>query len=180
LSAVFLSGGGNDFAGFNDLRPLLKDSCSKAKTEKACYRPGEDERTLGWLMKKIAENYSLLIGQIFMMARPGTMVFLHNYDYAYPTGKGVFGGKADWLKPALVAAGVPAKLRQPCIKHLIDTFTDTLANIAKQDPARIVLVDSRGTLKKKDWANELHPKPAGFKRIATQAWGPVLAQHGLA
>jgi len=180
LSAVFLSGGGNDFAGFNDLRPLLKDSCSKAKTEKACYRPGEDERTLGWLMKKIAKNYSLLIGQIFMMARPGTMVFLHNYDYAYPTGKGVFGGKADWLKPALVAAGVPAKLRQPCIKHLIDTFTDTLANIAKQDPARIVLVDSRGTLKKKDWANELHPKPAGFKRIATQAWGPVLAQHGLA
>ena len=54
--AVFISGGGNDFAGYNDLRPLLKDDCSKFKTAAACYRPGDDERTLGWLMKKIAEQ----------------------------------------------------------------------------------------------------------------------------
>ena len=30
LSAVFISGGGNDFAGFNDLRPLLNGNCSAA------------------------------------------------------------------------------------------------------------------------------------------------------
>ncbi len=56
LSAVFLSGGGNDFAGFNDLRPLLKDDCRKFKTAAGCYRPGVEERTLAWLMKKIAEQ----------------------------------------------------------------------------------------------------------------------------
>ena len=56
LSGVFLSGGGNDFAGFNDLRPLLKADCSKAKTPQACYRPGDEERMLKWLMRKTAEN----------------------------------------------------------------------------------------------------------------------------
>jgi hypothetical protein len=180
LSAVFISGGGNDFAGYNDLRPLLKDDCSKFKTAAACYRPGDDERTLGWLMKKTAENHSLLIGQIFMMARPGTQVFLHNYDYAYPSGKGVFGGQSDWLKPALVAAKVPARLRHLCIKHLINQLTKTLEELVKQDPQRIFLVDSRDTLKQGDWANELHPKPAGFKKIAEQKWQPVLSAHGLA
>ncbi len=180
LSAVFLSGGGNDFAGFNDLRPLLKDDCRKFKTAAACFRPGEEERTLGWLMKKITENTSLLIGQIFMMARPGTLVFLHNYDYAYPSGKGVFGGKSDWLKPALADAGVPARLHHPCIKRLIDQLTKTLAAIAKQNPQRIFLVDSRGTLAPSDWANELHPKSVGFRKLAEQKWQPVLSAQGLA
>lgn len=180
LSAVFLSGGGNDFAGFNDLRPLLKDDCRKFRTAAGCFRPGDEERTLGWLMKKISENYSLLIGQIVMMARPGTLVFLHNYDYAYPSGKGVFGGESDWLKPALAAAKVPAKLHHACIKHLIDSLTGTLQDIALQDPQRIVLVDSRNTLAPSDWANELHPKPIGFKKIAEQKWQPVLSAQGLA
>ena len=41
LSAAFISGGGNDFAGFNDLRPLLKDDCSAESTAKGCFRPGD-------------------------------------------------------------------------------------------------------------------------------------------
>ena len=32
LSAVFISGGGNDFAGFNDMRPLLRLDCSAAQS----------------------------------------------------------------------------------------------------------------------------------------------------
>ena len=73
-----------------------------------------------------------------MLARTGTLVFVHNYDYAYPTGKGVFGTKADWLRPALV--------------------------------------ERRGTLKKSDWANELHPKPVGFRKIAQRRWNPALVE----
>lgn len=180
LSAVLLSGGGNDFAGYNDLWPLLADDCGKAKTPAQCFRPGSAERSLDWLMKKTAENYSLLIGQVFMLARPGTLVFLHNYDYAYPSGRGIFGGDSDWLKPALVAAKVPARLRRPCIEYLIDRLSDALEGVARQDPSRIILVDSRRTLSKSDWANELHPKPAGFRKIAARKWEPRLAEYGLA
>lgn len=107
-------------------------------------------------------------------------MYLHNYDYAWPSGEGVFGGESDWLKPALVAAKVPARLHHPCIMHLIDQLTKTLEELVKQNPQRIFLVDSRGTLAKTDWANELHPKPAGFKRIAEQKWQPVLSARGLA
>jgi hypothetical protein len=32
----------------------------------------------------------------------------------------------------------------------------------------------------KDWANELHPKPEGFKRIVQERWQPVLKRAGLA
>jgi len=178
LSAVFISGGGNDFAGFNDLRPLLKRDCSKAKTSRACYRPGDGERTLKWLMRRTAKDYTQLIEEIFRTARAGTRVFVHNYDYAYPSGKGVLG--AVWLKPALDDARVPAKLQHPCIIYLIDQFTKMLKGVVRQNSNRIVLVNSRGTLKKSDWANELHPKPAGFRKIAQQRWKPVLVKHGFA
>ena len=40
LSAVLISGGGNDFAGFNDMRPLLKENCSAETTAKGCFQAG--------------------------------------------------------------------------------------------------------------------------------------------
>lgn len=177
LSAVFLSGGGNDFAGFNDLRPLLASDCSKAKTAKACFRPGNGDHTINWLMQKTGEHYTALIGQIFVHTPAEAKVFVHNYDYALPSGKGVLG--TNWLKPALVDARVPAKLRHPCIKYLIDQFTKVLEDLAGKNPRRIHLVDSRNTLARADWANELHPKPGGFKKIAVQRWKPALEAVGV-
>ncbi len=34
----------------------MKDDCRKFKTAAGCYRTGDEERTLAWLMKKIAEQ----------------------------------------------------------------------------------------------------------------------------
>lgn len=179
LSAVFVSGGGNDFAGFNDLRPLLKNDCSAAAQAKDCFRPGGGDGTLGWLMRKTGEHYTSLVGQIRMACRPETAIFLHTYDYSRPDGKGVLGG-SGWLKPALEDAKVPQALHFDCIRHLVDRFAKTLEAVQKKDPARIVLVDSRGTLAEADWANELHPKPKGFRKIARGRWKPLLEAHGLA
>ena len=55
-----------------------------------------------------------------------------------------------------------------------------LHRIAAGDPAHLLIVDSRGTLAEKDWANELHPKGKGFKKIAKERWKPVLKGAGLA
>ncbi|MCS6786425.1 MAG: hypothetical protein NZ524_05265 [Thiobacillaceae bacterium] len=180
LSSVFISGGGNDFAGFNDLRPLLNDDCSSAENAAECFKPGEDEGTLNWLIRRTAENYRDLIGRILASSNTRTTIVMHNYDYAYPSGRGIFGKRGAWLKPALDDAKVPNELQHECIKHLIDRITVELKNITEIDDKRIFLIDSTKTLTASDWANELHPKPSGFKKIALQRWRPVLENIGLA
>ena len=53
-------------------------------------------------------------------------------------------------------------------------------SVAKKNEDRVVLIKSAGTLTKEDWANEIHPKPVGFEKIAMQRWKPVLRDYGLA
>ena len=180
LSAVFLSGGGNDFAGFSDLRPLLNANCSDATSADQCFKGGDDDGSLGWLMQRTRESYITLIGQIVASPNPDLKVFIHNYDYAIPSGKGVFGNDGTWLKLALDDAKVPPPLQRSCVRRLIDRVSDELQTVADQSAGRVVLVDSRNTLAETEWANELHPTPGGFEKIARRKWLPLLSQFGLA
>jgi hypothetical protein len=115
-----------------------------------------------------------------MQRMPSTaQVILHSYAYSMPNGRGVFGG-AGWLKPAMDAAKVPQELQPGCVKLLLDRFhDDVLEPLQKAGGGRIHVVDSRTALEPGDWANELHPKPKGFKKIVRQYWIPVLRQAGL-
>ena len=176
-SGVFISGGGNDFAGYNDLRPLLAPDCTGAPDEAACYQDAFGNDTLTPFMEDIRVNLDTLIDRVFYRVGEGAVVFLHNYDYAIPSGHGV--GGSTWLLPALDAAKVPPALRSKCINLLIDRYTDELNLLAAKYSPRIEVVDTRGTLTAQDWANELHPKPAGFAKIAAR-WLPQLQAHGLA
>ena len=180
LSAVFISGGGNDFAGVNDLLPLLNANCSGAQSASDCFRPGNSEGTLGGLMRKVSEDYTLLIGQIMVKCPMGIKIFIHNYDYPIPTGKGVFGGTAEWLKAPLVDAAVPEALQRDCTKFIIDRFSDVMQTLEDNGNGQVVFVDSTHTLHDADWANELHPTPNGFEKIADQKWKPELKKCGLA
>lgn len=176
LSAVLISGGGNDFAGFSDLRPLLKLDCSNAQTPDECFEPGNEEGTLEWLMRKTLESLGLLIWRVFAEVPASSPVLLHNYDYTRPDGRGVFG--VPWLKPALDDAKVAPPLQAGCIRHIIDRFTAMLQTLASGSD-RIIVIDGRGTLDDTDWANELHPKPKGFRKLAKQKWLPKLQERGL-
>lgn len=180
LSAVFISGGGNDFAGFNDLRPMLKLDCSSITTARGCFTPGNAVGTLSWVMDRTETSLETLINRVIAAAPAAIRIFVHNYDYAVPSGKGVFGSGGAWLKPALVDAGVRAILHRKCIRHLMRQFTQRLENLETKYSGQVFLIDSRGTLADGDWANELHPRPAGFRKIAQTCWQPVLAAHGLA
>ena len=86
LSAVFVSGGGNEFAGFNDLRPILGVDCSACATEGACFNHGGGARE----RRAVRPREALLhrahrpdcgagAGQ-----RPASSFC---YDYALPDGK---------------------------------------------------------------------------------------------
>ena len=180
LSAIFISGGGNDFAGFNDLRPLLKLNCSSMSTARGCFRTGSDLGTIQWLMDRTQASLDSLIVKAFSAMPANSKVFLHNYDYPFPSGKGVFGGKSDWLRPGLVDAQVPSILQRPCVKYIIDQYTTRIKALESKFPERVVVVDSRNTLAASEWANEIHPTQAGFKKIAAECWLPVLSAEGLA
>lgn len=175
LQAVFISGGGNDFAGFADLRPLLKDDCSKEEEPDGCFaaKPGLDD-----FFAEVDDHYRRLVGLIHASTRSDCIVVMHTYDYAIPSGEGVFGD--SWLKPALDDAQVRPDLQQRCVNLLIDRFAEVLESICESDPVHFKLVDSRGTLAPADWSNELHPTHEGFEKLVVQKWRPVLRKAGLA
>lgn len=172
LKAVLISGGGNDFAGFEDLRPLLHDDCARMATPESCFN-GLDK-----FLEDIGGWYERLIANIQQRAGPDCKILLHTYDYALPTGKGLFGNRS-WLREALVHAGVPEHLREDCIVHLIQQFHEAIDGVARKHEHRVFVVDSKGVLEAADWDNELHPTARGFQKIVQRAWAPVLAQAGL-
>ncbi|CAN7661029.1 SGNH/GDSL hydrolase family protein [Pseudorhodoferax sp. LjRoot39] len=176
LNAVFISGGGNDFAGFNDMRPLLQPDCAGAADAPACFKPGDSG--LDGFLERTEDAYRRLVGLIYTYTRLDCVIVMHSYDYAIPNGQGLGHGKG-WLGPALDDARVPTALRQACVRHLIDAFHAMLVRITAMDPGHLLVVDSRGQLGAGEWANELHPTRGGFKKIATNAWKPVLRQAGL-
>jgi hypothetical protein len=178
LQGVLISGGGNDFAGFNDLRPLLKTDCGNETSAPDCFRGGNSG--LDAFFARMDGYYRRLIGEIYTNTPLGCKILMHTYDYAIPDGRAVFGGSA-WLRPALDNAGVPAGLQQDCIRCLIDKFHDMLDRVCANDRTHLFVVDSRGTLNDKSlWANELHPTSTGFAKIADERWAPVLEATGLA
>ncbi len=177
LDAVFISGGGNDFAGLNDLRPLLKNNCKDETTASGCFREGDPG--LQAFLDTMDDCYRRLIGTIYTRTRPDCHVIMHTYDYAIPNGTGV-AGRPGWLLPALLDAQVPAELHSKCIAHLLNSFRDTLDEICKSDPKHFHVCNSLGTLGAGDWANELHPTADGFRKIAYECWEPLLLRLKLA
>ncbi|MEW6689701.1 MAG: SGNH/GDSL hydrolase family protein [Pseudomonadota bacterium] len=172
IRAVLISAGGNDFAGMDDMQRILRPDCSGATAGEDCFDAAATDQLM---LRDVAGAYGVLLDEIERW-RPEAMVFLHNYDYAVPSGKGIFGF-GHWLKQPMDAVGVPAAVQPLAVEHLINTFSDALAQVQKDYAARTLIVDSSGTLAEADWANELHPTPAGFNKLVNQAWQPVLLNN---
>lgn len=177
VQALMLSGGGNDIAGMSDFLRLLKEDCSQADTVDACFRAGQPDA----LIAKIIGAYKEVILR-FRAHNTHATVLVHNYDYAWPTGKGVFG-PADWLKQPMDHAKVPKALRRDLFRALIDRLH--LAQVAlKKEKALgpLVAIASAGTMPEdaasidRWWANELHPTPRGFRHITQKKFLPALAK----
>jgi len=176
--ALLISGGGNDIAGTADFRPILQDDCSSATTVAECYHPGQPD----YIMDKIKDAYRDLIRE-FRKYNPAAPVICHNYEKAWPTGAGVFG-PADWLKVPMDGALVPEALRHDLFVDLLTQLNAIQTELS--DPAeglgQVVAIESTGTLPDTAdiWANELHLKPAAFRKMVKLAWKPVLNEVGIA
>jgi hypothetical protein len=186
IEAVLISGGGNDFAGLDDMFRIIRTKCDGFTSVEQCFNDEEP----GKVFDEVADGYRRLIEMIFAAA-PQAKVFLHNYDRAIPTGKG-FVGNGNWLKEPMTRAHVDLKLQRGIVNRLLFELTRQLKGLAAESD-RIYLVDSarlrdveapdaikgRGTLTKTEWGDELHPKPRGFSKLVRSCWAPAFEAAGL-
>lgn len=185
IRCLLLSAGGNDLAGLQHFAALLKTDCTGATTADDCFDPGDPaqgvERQPWRSLREVATNYQQLIDFV-RGVRPELPIVLQDYDFAIPTGIGFGGikgglfGLGDWLQQPMIERRVPLALHNDVVRRVMDDFIAVLRALA--DPVQnrgVFLVETAGTLQPDEWANELHPTPEGFDRLA-QKFAPLLGR----
>jgi len=163
--AILFSAGGNDIAGdqfcifldFNNGRTpgLNADRFNKALgMVEACYLD------LFALRDRIA---------------PGVPIFAHCYDFPIPNGAHP-ACAGPWLKPSLDFCNWSTADGTAIIHEALIAFRNMLHRLAATPGNLLQVIDTQGTLSALDWANELHPFPAGFAKIA-QLFSDALSRH---
>ena len=153
--AILFSAGGNDIAGdqfcifldFNDGHSpgLNQDRFSKALGSiEACYLE------LFTLRDRIA---------------PGVPILGHCYDFPIPNGAHP-ACAGPWLKPSLDFCNWPVAAGRLIVHDALAAFRAMLVRLASNAGNKFHLVDTQGVLADAEWANELHPQPGGFAKIA--------------
>lgn len=181
----YISGAGNDAVAYE---LALKEDCAKRSTPEECIDPeGMDD-----LLRKISSALGALIHNIRWAYRNDNVerpIFIHGYDYPTPDGRGFSVGpihSGPWLGSAMTSRKVAPdlSLRYGITKILIDRLNEEVFKPFELPTNEIFHIDSRQTLAgfpaayKADWANELHPTSAGFKKIFEECWLPKLRNHG--
>lgn len=184
FSEFYVSGAGNDAI---KIGLALKKDCSSCKTPLSCLDPVGFEDFLG----RISSALSTLIYEIRWAYRndnsAGQLIFIHGYDYPVPDGRGFAGGQG-WIKPKMDDRGVDKDIefRKEFTKILIDRLNVEVFMQFHSPVNRVIYIDSRETLSfqsesyVKDWANEMHPTAAGFKKIVNKHWIPAFRKYGIA
>ena len=178
---LLLSGGGNDIAG-DEFFSFVNNARANLKNPNV-------EVLKGVLNETFEHAYDDLIVTAIQAAQgiePPMKIFTHGYDYPWPDGRGVtmFNLVGPWFdetfnKKNYPFDGSPQQLRAryAIVKVFIDAMNTMLQGFETKYPGRVFHVDLRGTLKKRnEWANELHPKDAGFEKLADK-FNAVLHQH---
>lgn len=96
---------------------------------------------------------------------PGVPVFGHCYDFPVPNGAHpVCAG--PWLQPSLSYSGWNVTQGTAMVHQALVDFRTMLLGLAGNPANNFFVVDTQGVLVPADWANELHPYPDGFKKLA--------------
>ncbi len=166
FNVLLFSGGGNDIAG-DCFRLWLRE---RDNTLPPCAPPDPVftpafDHALG-VVRAAYEDLLDLRDQVAAQT-PGRRiaVFLHAYDWAIPSGRGVCGF-GPWLKPSLDDRGWldPAEARG-VVRLALGRFARMLEGVAAGRPD-VWVVPTQGLLGDGDWHDELHPNRRGFAAIA--------------
>ncbi|HKR66783.1 MAG TPA: SGNH/GDSL hydrolase family protein [Thermoanaerobaculia bacterium] len=168
--AILLSGGGNDIAG-TEFGFLINHAGSpKQGFNDSVVRGVIDERVRDayvWIIRTITDLCQKMLKQ-------KVRIIVHGYGYAIPDGDGVLGGwgplPGPWLRPGFIEKGFNNLAENTAMMQtLMDRFNAMVKGVAAEF-AHVRYVDLRNVLPatKSLWANELHPKEAGFKLAAKE------------
>ncbi|MBO9663601.1 hypothetical protein [Dokdonella sp.] len=185
FDAILLSNGGNDVVG-SEMKEFIKTAGQLQSPGST--RWGEIPREVFDHVRletfEHALRYAILdlkqIVDIVNQYSRESLVFVHTYDYVWPSGKGFKLGlvkTGPWIKPYLDEVGLTDPAGQRVLTSwLVDQFARELKAFVSVNAANVRLIDSRGTLPRQaQWENEIHPTARGFELIATQCWKPALA-----
>jgi hypothetical protein len=164
FNVLLFSGGGNDIAG-NAFRLWVRDR-DRAGGDP---RRALNDAAFGAILSIVRTAYEDLLDlrDAVMGETPGRTitVFLHEYDWAMPTGVGICGF-GPWLKPSLDDRGwTDADEAKEVVREAMIRFALLLHDIASQY-TDVVVVRTQGALADGEWHNELHPNRRGFPKIA--------------
>jgi hypothetical protein len=160
FDALLFSAGGNDIAGDQFCLWVTQFF------EGADPDHGIDRQRLADMIGVIDAALVDLI-QVRDAYAPHCIIFLHAYDFARPTGRGVCG-VGPWLKPSLDFRGWtdPTQAAE-IVKQVLLLLDRLLVQIEQRYKESVVYVRTQGTLSPAtDWSNELHPTEQGFRKIA--------------
>ena len=154
---VFLfSAGGNDVLGGGALATLLHQ-----------FQPGMEVQDIIRMdrftetLARVERGYQTVITEAVSIDRRLSVLF-HGYDKPVPRR----GGR--WLGAPMTERGIPASLQPEITGFLIDRFNEMLASLETRYPQNVRHVDCRGRVGNApaSWFDELHPRNAGFQRVA--------------
>jgi hypothetical protein len=195
---VLLSGGGDDIvvggkaSDGNAFYPVINDRLSGLPNPNLQSVSG----VVATLQKAFLDIANLISTKAVSMGSYGTTplhLFIHGYDYIVPDGRGAFVFWGPWFDHTFTQKGYPynsgsstaaqdLRTRFDIVEKLLNEFNSMLSSLpAVNYPCvRIHYIKLLGTLKglrgpdyTDDWANELHPTPAGFAQLA-QVYNTVL------
>jgi hypothetical protein len=114
------------------------------------------------LMTAVEADYRRLIGGV-LEARPDMLVFGHAYDLPHPQEDG------PWIGTPLHNRGIPEDVGIKIVGRILDDFA-TLLRLLDTEIPNYTFVDVKGVVgaSPNSWANEIHPKSAGFGRVASK------------
>jgi len=162
FDAILFSGGGNDTVG-NQFCLWIKDYAQGVPPAQ-----GINQQRLDAVLGVVRSAYQDLIS-IRDQYAPQCPIFIHGYDFAIPSGQGVCDDTiGPWLKPSLDYRGWTNRATATqVVREFLLQFRSTLVQIAGAYQ-KVIYVETQGTLKPDQWANELHPTPEGFDKIAAK------------
>ncbi len=154
--AILFSGGGNDIAGnqfciFLDYAAPGVDGLNKDRFEKALGMVEASYLDLFVLRNRYATDVPI-IG--------------HAYDFPIPNGAHP-ACAGPWLLPSLQYCNWSVQEGTAIVKEALVEFNAMLMRLAADPANDFTVAPTQGLLQPGDWANELHPYPAGFKTIAS-------------
>lgn len=155
--AILFSAGGNDIAGehFCIFLDYLTTNSSGLNMERF-------EKVLG-MVKATYEKLFALRDRF----APGVPIFSHNYDFALPTGVGLPCKIGPWIQPSLKHCGWnDEKMGASIVRAVLSNLSAMLESLAADEANNFTLINTQGTLRSGEWANELHPTPSGFRKLA--------------